>query len=55
MKRTRTRMRPEIGKDQCDFFQDRTRNVIFMIGMLSERAMQMRKIIHMFNKLSKSI
>ena len=46
--RTRSRIRPEIGKKQCGFMQDTgTRNAIVMVRMLSERVILMRKDIYM--------
>ena len=48
MNRARSRIRPEIGKEQCGFVQDAgTRNAIFMIRMLSERAIEMQKDLHL--------
>ena len=48
MNRARSRIRLEIGKEQCGFVQDAgTRNAIFMIRMLSERAIEMQKDLHL--------
>ena len=47
MNRARNRIIPEIGKEQCGFIQDSgTRNAIFMMRMLSERAIEMQKHIY---------
>ena len=44
MRRTRSKTKPEISKLQCGFVKDSgTRNAIFMIRMLSERAIEMQK------------
>ena len=44
MNRARSRIRPEIGKEQCGFVQDAgKRNAIFIIRILSERAIEMQK------------
>jgi len=44
MRRTRNKTRPEISKLQCGFVEDSgTRNAIFMIRMLSERAIEMQR------------
>ena len=48
MNRARSRIRPEIGQEQCGFVKDTgTRNALFMIRMLSERAIQMQKNVYM--------
>ena len=44
MRRTRSKTKPEISKLQCGFVKDSgTRNAIFMIRMLSERAIEMQR------------
>ena len=46
MKRTKNMIRPEIGEEQCGFVQDAgTRNAIFTIRLLAERALEMQKDI----------
>ena len=48
MTRARSRIKPEIGKEQCGFVDDAgTRNAIWMIRMLSERAIEMQKDLYM--------
>ena len=43
MMRARSRIRPEIGREQCGFVEDSgTRNSIFMVRMISERAIEMQ-------------
>ena len=43
MQRTRERIKPEIGEGQCDFVENTgTRNAIFMVHVLSERAIEMQ-------------
>ena len=47
MMRARCRIRPEIGKEQFGFVQDAgTRNAIFVLRMLSERAIEMQKDLY---------
>ena len=44
MLRARSRIMPEIGEEQCGFVQDAgTRNAIFMLRTMSERAIEMQK------------
>ena len=46
MKRTKNRIRPEIGEEQYGFVQDAgTRNAIFTIRLLAERALELQKDI----------
>ncbi|XP_042870688.1 uncharacterized protein LOC122252328 [Penaeus japonicus] len=48
MERARSRIRPEIGNVQYGFVQDAgTRNAIWMVRMLSERAIEMQKDLFM--------
>ena len=48
MNRTRSRIRPEIRKDQCGFVQDAgTRNAIFIVRMISELAIEMQKDLYL--------
>lgn len=43
-----SRMRPEIGQEQCVFIKvTRRRNTIFMLRMLSGRAIQMQKNVYL--------
>ncbi|MCH9665805.1 MAG: hypothetical protein K0U41_08180 [Gammaproteobacteria bacterium] len=47
MIRARNKIRPEIGEQQYGFVQDAaTRNAIFMVRMLSERAIEMQKDLY---------
>ena len=47
MMRVRRKLKPEIGKEQCGFMEDTgTRNAIFMLRMLSERAIEMQKEVY---------
>lgn len=47
MNRMRSRIKPEIVQEQCDFFKDTgTRNAIFIIRIISERAVQIQKDLH---------
>ena len=47
MMRARSRIKPEIGKEQFGFVQDAgTRNAIFILRMLSERAIEMQKDLY---------
>ena len=46
MKRTKKKIRPVIGEEQYGFVQDAfTRNAIFTIRLLAERALEMQKDI----------
>ena len=48
MTRVRNKIKPEIGQEQCGFVKDSgTRNAIFMIRMLSERAIEMQRDVYM--------
>ncbi|XP_047494947.1 uncharacterized protein LOC125043038 [Penaeus chinensis] len=48
MARSRSRTRPEIGKEQCGFVEDAgTRNAIWMVRMLSERAIEMQRDLYL--------
>ncbi|MGX9987587.1 reverse transcriptase domain-containing protein [Soonwooa purpurea] len=48
MNRARSRIRPEIGQEQCGFVKDTgTRNAIFMLRILSERAIQVQKKLYL--------
>ena len=48
MMRARCKIRPEIGREQCGFVEDSgTRNAIFMVRMISERAIEMQKDVYM--------
>ena len=48
MKRARNKIRPEIPKTQCGFVEDcGTRNAIFMLRMLSERAIEMKQDLYL--------
>ena len=47
MKRARNKIRPEIGKEQFGFVEDAgTRNAIFVLRMISERAIEMKKDLY---------
>ena len=47
MMRTRSKLSPEFGKEQCGFREDTgTRNAIFMLRMLTERAVEMQKDVY---------
>ena len=47
MLRTRSKLSPEFGKEQCGFREDTgTRNAIFMLRMLTERAVEMQKNVY---------
>lgn len=47
MMRARSKLKPEIGKEQCGFMEDTgTRNAIFMLRMLSERAIGMQREVY---------
>ena len=47
MKRARSKIRPEIGKEQFGFVEDAgTRNAIFVLRMISERAIEMKKDLY---------
>jgi hypothetical protein len=41
MMRARNNLKAEIGKEQCGFMEDTGRNAIFMLRMISERAIEM--------------
>ena len=48
MKRARNKIRPEIPKTRCGFVEDcGTRNAIFMLRMLSERAIEMKQDLYL--------
>ena len=48
MERVHSRIRPEIGIEQCGFVEDTvTRNVIFMVRMISERAIEKQWDVYM--------
>ena len=48
MQRAQKRIKPEIGEEQCGFIENTgTRNAIFMVHMLSERAIEMQKDVYM--------
>ena len=48
MRRARSKINPEIGEQHCGFVEDAgTRNAIFMVRMLSERAIKMQKELYM--------
>ena len=48
MQRARKRIKPEIGEEQCGFVENTgTRNAIFMVHVLSERAIEMQKDVYM--------
>ena len=43
----RNKLKPEIGKEQCGCMEDTgTRNAIFMLRMLSERAIEMQREVY---------
>ena len=47
MTRLRSKLRPEISKAQCGFIPDSgTRNAIFMLRMLSERSIEMKRDLY---------
>ncbi len=47
MMRARSRIKPEIGQEQCGFVKDSgTRNAIFILRMLTERAIEMQKDLY---------
>ena len=47
MMRTRSKLSPEFGKEQYGFREDTgTRNAIFMLRMLTERAVEMQKNVY---------
>lgn len=48
MNRACSRIRPEIGQEQCGFVKDTgTRNMIFMLKMLSGSAIQTQKNVYL--------
>ena len=48
MERVHSRIRPEIGIEQCGFVEDTgTRNAIFMVRMISERAIEKQRDVYM--------
>ena len=48
MQRARSKIKTEIRKEQCGFVEDSgTRNAIWMVRMLSERAIEMQKDLYM--------
>ena len=48
MLRARRIIKPEIGEEQCGFVEDSsTRNAIFMVRMISERAIEMQKNLYL--------
>ena len=55
--RTRSRIRPEIGKEQCGFMQDTgTRNAIFMVlRVISESDSNAGRHLHVLHQLYKSL
>ena len=57
MLRARRAIKPEIEKEQCEFVEDTsTRNAIFVVRMISERAIEMQKNLYIcfidYTKLS---
>src|SRR3984893_2550729 len=47
MMRVRRKLKPEIWKEQCGFMEDPgARNAIFMLRLLSERAIEMQKEVY---------
>lgn len=49
MMRGHSRLRPEISKVQCGFVEDcGTQNAIFIVRMLSERAIEIKKDFYLF-------
>ena len=45
MEKVCSRIRSEIGKEQCGFVEDTgTRNAIFMVRMISERAIEKQRV-----------
>ena len=48
MERVHSRIRPENGIEQCGFVEDSgTRNAIFMVRMISKRAIEKQRDVHM--------
>lgn len=48
MNRVRSRIKPAIGQEQCGFVKDiGTRNAIFMLRILSERAIKTQKYVYL--------
>src|SRR5688572_3275794 len=47
MMRARNKLKPEIGNEQCGFMEDTgTRNAMFKLRMISERAIEMQKDVY---------